>query len=52
MISHNILYFTNIIYNIEKKLIRNYKLSINITFLKIPFFIYKFDFFFIYIFKH
>ena len=35
MISHNILYFTNIIYNIEKKLIRNYKLSINITFLKI-----------------
>ena len=28
MISHNILYFTNIIYNIEKKLIRNYKLSI------------------------
>ena len=35
MISHNILYFTNIIYNIEKKLIRNYKLSINITFLNL-----------------
>jgi len=34
MILYNILYFTNIIYNIEKKLIRNYKLSINITFLK------------------
>ena len=28
MILYNILYFTNIIYNIEKKLIRNYKLSI------------------------
>ena len=35
MILYNILHFTNIIYKKEKKLIRNYKLSINIIYLKI-----------------